>query len=132
MPLKPRPGFTACRLDFALHLIEQRVDRDQGCLTPRGNQPVVHHIDGGNQVLGFLDEPIGTRCGKNGEHPLQGWTGLVIPIEFQLVELDTVPGLAEFVPGRLLVLVEVFQVVIGIREIEQIGLAPVEPFDELV
>ena len=55
-----------------------------------------------------------------------------ILLQFQPVELDAVPGLAEFVPGRLLVLVEVFQIAVAVREVEQIVFALVKPFDELV
>ena len=40
--------------------------------------------------------------------------------------------LAELLPGRLLVLVEVFQVVELVGQVEQVVLQRVEPLDELV
>ena len=76
--------------------------------------------------------PYGLVAGENVLHPSEGCCcpGILL----QLGTIERVGGIrrAEPVPGRLLVFVKVFQIVVAIREVEQIVFAFVKPFNERV
>ena len=90
----------------------------------------VDAFNGGDQAFSLLDEAIRTLGGQDVLHPPEGWCCLGI-----LLQLGTVEGVggirrAELIPGWLLVLVKVFQIVVAVREVEQFVFAFVEPFNE--
>ena len=56
---------------------------------------------------------------------------LIIPIQLHAVQLETRVSFPEFLPGRLLMLVKMIQVVKLVAKIEQVLLQRDKPIDEL-
>ena len=79
------------------------------------DQRRVHGSNCGDEALGFFDESVGTRGRQDFLHSLERRSRLGILLQFQPVEAEGVIRLAELLPGRLLVFVEVFQVVETVR-----------------
>ena len=67
-------------------------------------------------------QSVGTVSRQDFLHSLERGSGLGVLLQVQPVELEGDVRLAEFFPGRLLVVVEVFQVVKLVGQIEEVFL----------
>ena len=129
---RPQAGFALGRGHVLVQRGDVGVDLGDGLRSPPGEQRRVHGIDRVDEGVGFLDESVGTAGRQDFLHSLEGGSGLGVLLQFQPVELEGGVGLAELFPGRLLVIVKVFQVVKLVGQIEQVFLQRVEPLDELL
>ena len=102
------------------------------CVRRPVEQRRVHGIDRVDEGVGLLDESVGTGADRISCIRLRAGPAWASLSSSSRLSWKAVVRLAELLPGRLLVVVEVFQVVKLVGQIEQVVLQRVEPLDELL
>lgn len=108
------------------------LDSLDGLLATFGHQVRIHHADRTDEAIRLLDETIGAGSSQDLLYPLEGRSCLGIAVQLHPVQLEPLKGLAELLPGGLLVRVKMLQVAELIGQIQQGVLPVVELLDELV